>query len=154
MEAPGNDVSISFLDTKCSPNSDYAIHISVYRKPAHTSLFLDENSNHPMSAKKTVIHALIYRAKIFIPLLKSWLNKWTTSMEFCLNKYLHRLNDQRIRKESSNSHHKSRFWPRIESVSMRNLEESFNIPLYKSSSKDPTSSNLSLCILKITLHHN
>ena len=52
MEAPGNDNSISFLDVKCSPNSDHAIHTSTYRKPTHTIHCLCWNSNFPMSAKK------------------------------------------------------------------------------------------------------
>ena len=30
METPGSDGSISFLGTKCSPNSDHPIHTSVY----------------------------------------------------------------------------------------------------------------------------
>ena len=38
--------------------------------------------------------------------------------------------------------------------SVRNLEESFNIPLYKLSLKEPTPLNLSLCIPKIKLHHH
>ena len=54
--------SISFLDTKCTPNSDHTIHTSLYRRPAYTDQYLDWNFNHPNSAKKEVIHALIYRA--------------------------------------------------------------------------------------------
>ena len=65
MEAPGNYSSGSFLDAKCSPNSDYTkcIHTSVKRKSVHTDHYLNWNSNHPISAKKEVIHALIYRVK-------------------------------------------------------------------------------------------
>ena len=63
MEIPENDSSISFLDTKCSPNSDHTIHTSVYRKPTHTDCYLDWNSKHPISAKKAVIHEVVYRAK-------------------------------------------------------------------------------------------
>ena len=71
MEALGNDGNILFLDTKCFPNSDNTIHTSVYGKPTHTDYYLDWNSNHPISAKKAVIHALISRAKMFVSLLKS-----------------------------------------------------------------------------------
>ena len=44
MEAPGNDDSIPFSNTKCSPNSDHTIQTSVYRKPTHTDCYLDWNS--------------------------------------------------------------------------------------------------------------
>ena len=51
----------------------------------HTDCYLDWNSNHLISAKKkAVIQALIYRAKMFVPLLKYWLTKWTTSPDFFL----------------------------------------------------------------------
>ena len=63
MEVPGNDGSISFLHTKCSPNSDYTVHISVYRHPTNTNHYLGWNSNHPISATKTVINTLVYSAK-------------------------------------------------------------------------------------------
>ena len=63
MEAPGNDGSISFLDTKCSSKSSHTIHTSVYRKPTNTDHYLNCSSNYPVSAKTVVIHVLIYRAK-------------------------------------------------------------------------------------------
>ena len=62
MEAPGNGGSISLLNTKCSPNSAHTIHTCVYRKPIHTDCCLDWNSNHPVSTKTAIIHALMYRA--------------------------------------------------------------------------------------------
>ena len=45
---------------KPTPNS---IESTVYRKPTHTDKYLDYNSNHPISAKLSVIHTLIHRAK-------------------------------------------------------------------------------------------
>ena len=51
MEAPGNDGSIPFLDSKFSTNSDHTIQISVYIKPTHTDGYLDCNSNHSILAK-------------------------------------------------------------------------------------------------------
>ena len=53
---------VSFLDTltKPTPNS---IESTVYRKPTHTDRYLDYNTNHPISAKLSVIHTLIHRAK-------------------------------------------------------------------------------------------
>ena len=56
-ELPGTDV-LPFLDTltKPTPNS---IESTVYRKPTHTNRYLDYNSNHPFSAKLSVINTLI-----------------------------------------------------------------------------------------------
>ena len=53
---------LPFLDTltKPTPNS---IESTVYRKPTHTYKYLDYNSNHPISAKLSVIHTLTHRAK-------------------------------------------------------------------------------------------
>ena len=51
-------------DTKCNPNPNHTIHSSVYRKPTHTERYLDWNSNHPISAKWSVIQALTHRAKM------------------------------------------------------------------------------------------
>ena len=61
IELPGTD-GLPFLDTltKPTPNS---IESTVYRKPAHTDMYLDYNSNHPISAKLSVIHTLTHRAK-------------------------------------------------------------------------------------------
>ena len=39
-------------------------------------------------------------------------------------------------------------------ASVKNLEESFNIQVFKSSSMEPKSLNLSLCVLKIKFHHS
>ena len=53
---------LPFLDalTKPTPNS---IESTVYRKPTHTDRYLDYNSNYHISAKLSVIHTLIHRAK-------------------------------------------------------------------------------------------
>ena len=61
IELPGTD-GLPFLDTltKPTPNS---IELTVYRAPTHTDRYLDYNSNHPISAKLSVIHTLMQRAK-------------------------------------------------------------------------------------------
>ena len=61
LELPGTD-GLPFLDTltKPTPNS---IESTVYRKCTHTDRYLDYNSNHPISAKLSVIHNIIHRAK-------------------------------------------------------------------------------------------
>ena len=61
IEIQGTD-GLSFLDTltKPTPNS---IESTVYRKPTHTDRNVDYNSNHPISAKLSVMHTLIHRAK-------------------------------------------------------------------------------------------
>ena len=61
IELPGTD-GLPFLDTltKPTPNS---IESTVYRTPTHTDRYLDYNSNQPISAKLSVLHTLIHRAK-------------------------------------------------------------------------------------------
>ena len=61
IDLAGTD-GLPFLDTltKPTPNSTES---TVYRKPTHTDRYLDYNSNHPISAKLSVIHTLIHRAK-------------------------------------------------------------------------------------------
>ena len=60
-ELPGTD-GLPFLDTltKPIPNS---IESTAYRKLTHTDRYLDYNSNHPISAKLSVIPTLINGAK-------------------------------------------------------------------------------------------
>ena len=85
MESPDNEGSIPFLDTKCTPNSNHTINTTVHRKPTHTDRYLDWNSNHPISAKRSVIQALNHRAKVVC----STQELLAMEMDF-LNKVLHR----------------------------------------------------------------
>ena len=61
IELPGTD-GLPFLDTltKPTPNSSGS---TIYRKATHTARYLDYNSNHLISAKLSVIHTLLHRAK-------------------------------------------------------------------------------------------
>ena len=61
IELQGTD-GLSFLDTLIKPTAN-SIESTVYRKPTHTDRYLDYNSIHPISAKLSVIHTLIHRAK-------------------------------------------------------------------------------------------
>ena len=61
IELPGTD-GLPFQDILSKPISN-SIKSTVYRKPTHTDRYLDYNSNHPISAKLTVINTLIHRAK-------------------------------------------------------------------------------------------
>ena len=63
VEDNKEDGSISFLDTFVKPEADGRLSITVYRKPTHTNQYLQWNSNHYLSAKFSVIHALSHRAK-------------------------------------------------------------------------------------------
>ena len=64
MECPDNAGSIPFLDTKCTPNHNHRIHTTEYRKPTPTDRYMDGNSNHPLSAKRSVIQTLTHTAKM------------------------------------------------------------------------------------------
>ena len=61
IKLPGTD-GLPFLDTLTKPTSN-STESTVYRKPTHTDRYLDYNSNHPISAKLSVIHNVIHRAK-------------------------------------------------------------------------------------------
>ena len=61
MELPGID-GLPFLDTLTKPNPN-SIESTVYSKPTHTDRYLDYKFNHLISAKLSVIHTLIHRAK-------------------------------------------------------------------------------------------
>ena len=61
IELPGTD-GLPILDTMTKPTSN-SIESTIYRKLTHTDRYLDYNSNHPISAKLSVSHALIYKAK-------------------------------------------------------------------------------------------
>ncbi len=61
-EPATGDGSVPFLDTKCIPQPDGTIHTVVYRKPTHTDLYVQWDSNHPLSAKVSVVSSLYHRA--------------------------------------------------------------------------------------------
>ena len=81
IQLPGTD-GLPFLDTLTKPTPNYT-ESTVYRKLTYTDRYLDYNSNHPISAKLSVIHTLIHRAKQVCStpefLAK---NKWITFTKF------------------------------------------------------------------------
>ena len=54
------------------------IESTVYRKPTHADRYLDYSSNHLISAKLSVIHTLIHRAKQVCSKLEFLAKKWIT----------------------------------------------------------------------------
>ena len=77
IELPGTD-GLPFLGTltKPTPNSIESI---VYRKPTHTDRYLDYNSNHPISAKLSVISTLSStELNKYVLHLNSLQRKWIT----------------------------------------------------------------------------
>ena len=57
------DGSLPFLDTLVLIQPDNSLLLLVYRKPAHTDLYLQWDSHHHLSAKYSVINTLRHRAK-------------------------------------------------------------------------------------------
>ena len=57
------DGSIPFLDTLVMPQSDNSLLTSVYRKPTHTDLHLQWDSQYHLSAKSRLIKTLKHRAE-------------------------------------------------------------------------------------------
>ena len=58
------DGSMPFLDILITPKEDGSLSITVYRKPTHTDLYLQWDSNHTVSSKYSVVRTLHHRAQI------------------------------------------------------------------------------------------
>ena len=54
------DGSVPFLDTKCIPQPDGTTYTVVYRRPTHTDLYVQWDSNHPLCAKLSVVSSLYH----------------------------------------------------------------------------------------------
>ena len=61
VEESKDDGSIPFLYTIITPETDGTFTIGVYRKPAHTDLYLPWDSNHNLAAMYSVINTLTHR---------------------------------------------------------------------------------------------
>ena len=64
IELQGTD-GLPFLDILTIPTLN-SIESTAYRKPTHRDMYFDYNSNHSISAKLSVIHTLIHRAKQYV----------------------------------------------------------------------------------------
>ena len=54
---------LPFLEVNISRTEDRHVHLSIYRKPTHSSRYLQYASNHKDSAKRSVAQALFNRVK-------------------------------------------------------------------------------------------
>ena len=62
-EEQREDGSIPFLDVLVTPNEDGSLNSTVFRKPAHTDLYLQLDSHHTLPSKYSLIGTLLHRAK-------------------------------------------------------------------------------------------
>ena len=62
-EETRQDGSMPFLDILITPKEDGSLCTTVYRKPTHTDLYLQWDSNHTVSSKYSVVGSLHHRAK-------------------------------------------------------------------------------------------
>ena len=58
------DGSLPFLDILITPKEDGSLSTTVYRKPTHTDLYLQWDSNHTITSKYRVIGTLHHRAQV------------------------------------------------------------------------------------------
>ena len=58
------DGSMPFLDILITPREDGRLKTTVYRKPTHTDLYLQWDSNHTITSKYGVVDTLHHRAKV------------------------------------------------------------------------------------------
>ena len=57
------DGSMPFLDILISPKEDESLSTTVYRKPTHTDLYLQWDSDHTVSSKYSIVGSLHHRAQ-------------------------------------------------------------------------------------------
>ena len=62
-EESRQDGSVPFLDMLIIPQEDGRFNTTIYRKPTHTDMYLQWDSQHPISSKYSVVGTLHYRAK-------------------------------------------------------------------------------------------
>ena len=58
------DGSLPFLDILITPKEDSSLSTTVYRKPTHTDLYLQWDSNHTIASKYSVVGTLHHRAQV------------------------------------------------------------------------------------------
>ena len=58
------DGSMPFLDILITPKEDGSLSTTVYRKPIHTDLYLQWDSNHTITSKYSVVGTLHHRAQV------------------------------------------------------------------------------------------
>ena len=58
------DGSMPFLDILITPKEDGSLSTTVYRKPTHTDLYLQWDSNHTITSKYSVVGTLCHRAQV------------------------------------------------------------------------------------------
>ena len=61
-EEAGDDGSIPLLDVLITPDKEGNLTTTVYRKPTHTDLYLQWDSNHTVASKYSVVGSLQHRA--------------------------------------------------------------------------------------------
>ena len=59
-----SDGSMPFLDILITPRQDGSLKTTVYRKPTHTDLYLQWDSNHTITSKYSVVDTLHHRAQV------------------------------------------------------------------------------------------
>ena len=60
-EEAGDDGSLPFLDVLIIPDEEGSLKTTVYRKPTHTDLYLQWDSNHTVSSKYSMVSSLQHR---------------------------------------------------------------------------------------------
>ena len=60
---PGS-IHLAFLDILITPREDGSLKTTIYRKPTHTDLYLQWDSNHTITSKYGVVDTLHHRAKV------------------------------------------------------------------------------------------
>ena len=81
-EESREDGSIPFLDMLIIPQEDGSFNTTIYRKPTHTDMYLQWDSQHPISSKYSVVGTLHHRAKQCVPVPTYYIKKKNTSKKY------------------------------------------------------------------------
>ena len=104
-----------FLDILITPKEDGSLSTTVYRKPTHTDLYLQWDSNHTITSKYSVVGTLYHRAQTICSspeLLQQEEKHLHQALTRCnypnwaLNRAKLRVKNKKIRKQNHNTNDK------------------------------------------------
>ena len=82
IEESSEDGSMPFLDMLIIPKEDGRFNTTIYRKPTHADMYLQWDSQHPISSKYSVVGTSITEPKQCLPIPTYYIKKKKTSKKY------------------------------------------------------------------------